>query len=70
MEIIMRKGQIACNKQFLLFSQYFLHYMDQSKILSDNGLNIRNSFKKTDGVILRGITFQWYKSMPSGPNKG
>ena len=24
---IVRKGEIACNKQFLLFSQYFLPYM-------------------------------------------
>ena len=24
---IVRKGEIACNKQFLLFSQCFLHYM-------------------------------------------
>ena len=23
----MRKGEISCNKQFLLFSQCFLHYM-------------------------------------------
>ena len=43
----MRKGEIACNKQFLLFSQCFLFYMvhfkmssvicfnlDQTKILS------------------------------------
>ena len=27
MENIMRKGEIACNKQFLLFSQCFLRYM-------------------------------------------
>ena len=27
MENIVRKGEIACNKQFLLFSQCFLHYM-------------------------------------------
>ena len=26
-ENIVRKGEIACNKQFLLFSQCFLHYM-------------------------------------------
>ena len=26
-ENIVRKGKIACNKQFLLFSQYFLPYM-------------------------------------------
>ena len=27
MENIVRKGEIACNTQFLLFSQCFLHYM-------------------------------------------
>ena len=27
MEKIVRKGEIACNKQFLLFSQCFLPYM-------------------------------------------
>ena len=27
MENIMRKGEIACNKQFLLFSQCFLPYI-------------------------------------------
>ena len=27
MENIVRKGEIACNKQFLLFSQCFLPYM-------------------------------------------
>ena len=27
MENIVRKGEIACNKQFLLFSQSFLPYM-------------------------------------------
>ena len=27
LENIARKGEIACNKQFLLFSQYFLPYM-------------------------------------------
>ena len=27
MENIVRKGEIACIKQFLLFSQCFLHYM-------------------------------------------
>ena len=27
MENIVRKGEIACNKQFLLFSQCFLTYM-------------------------------------------
>ena len=27
MENIVRKGEIACNKQFLLFSQCFLSYM-------------------------------------------
>ena len=27
MENIVRKGEIACNKQFLLFSLYFLPYM-------------------------------------------
>ena len=26
-EKYVRKGEIACNKQFLLFSQYFLPYM-------------------------------------------
>ena len=29
-ENIVRKGEIACNKQFLLFSQYFLPYMTLS----------------------------------------
>ena len=42
MEKIVRTGEIACNKQFLLFSQCFLHFkmssaicfnLDQSKIL-------------------------------------
>ena len=27
MENIVRKGEIVCNKQFLLFSQFFLPYM-------------------------------------------
>ena len=27
MENIVKKGEIACDKQFLLFSQYFLPYM-------------------------------------------
>ena len=27
LENIVRKGEIACNKQYLLFSQYFLPYM-------------------------------------------
>ena len=56
----MRKGEIACNKQFLLFSQCFLPYMaifhfkmlsaicldlDQSKILLSGKCLVKVSFK-------------------------
>ena len=58
MENIVREGELACNKQFLLFSQFFLSDMhfkmlsaicinyDQSKILlSGNGLKVAPTVK-------------------------
>ena len=60
---IVRKEEIACNKQFPLFSQYFLPYMvhifhykkmsairfylDQSKILSSAGNGLTHSHTMT-----------------------
>ena len=55
MENIVREGELACNKQFLLFSQSDMHFKmlsaicinyDQSKILlSGNGLKVAPTVK-------------------------
>ena len=44
---MVRKGEIACSKQFLLFSQCFpqLYIFSQNAALCGNGLNNQDTFR-------------------------
>ena len=52
-ESIVRKGEIACYKQFLLSHNVFHSYISlvrQNAVLGGNGLNIQTNAKAVDGV--------------------